>query len=117
MSQATARQALADAMNEVPGINCSAWFRQSTKPGDAVIQYGGSRRPENGFGYIDKWEIVVILPQDIATSEKQVAENLPTWLEAASTQMVVTLVTPSQLALDTGVVPCVVIEGNREMES
>jgi hypothetical protein len=114
---AQAREALADAINEVPGFNCSPWFRQTTKPGDAVVQWGGARRPDNGFGYINRWEVVVILPQDIAASEKYVAENLPSLLEAASTQMVITNVTPNQLALDTGVVPCVVIEGNREMES
>lgn len=110
---AAIRQAIASAVNTVEGINCTPYFRQTTKTGDAMVRLDRKRRDDSGFGYIATWQVVVILPQDIATAEKYLDEKVDALVSALSEEVVVTTVTPQQLALDTGAVPCVFIEGNR----
>jgi hypothetical protein len=107
------RQALADAANTVVGINCTPYFRQSTKPGDAMVRLDRKRRDDSGFGFMATWQVVVILPQDFAAAEKYLDEMAPALVEAVSQELVITDVTPQQLALDTATVPVVFIQGNR----
>lgn len=110
---AAIRASIAAAANTVAGINCSPYFRQSTKPGDAMVRLDRQTRDTSGFGFMATWQVVVILPQDLATAEKYLDEKLPSLVDAIAEELVITTVTPQQLTLDTGLVPCVFIEGNR----
>lgn len=107
------REALSTAVNTVEGLNCTPYFRQSTKPGDAMVRLDRKVRDSSGFGFMATWAVVVILPQDMATAEKYLDAKVGPLVSAISEELVVTTVTPQQLALDTGLVPCVFIEGNR----
>lgn len=112
-----ARTALAAAAEKVEGISCSAYFRQTTKAGDAMVRLDRSTRSANGYGFVSTWQVLVILPQDIASAEKQLDTKLGELVEALGQEMHVSTVTPQQLQLDTGAVPVVVIEGTRETET
>lgn len=107
------RSLIAAAASSVPGISVTPYFRQTTKPGDGMVRLERMNRDTSGFGYMATWQVVVVLPQDLASAEKYLDEKVPALLEAISEELVVTTVTPQQLALDTGLVPVVFIEGNR----
>lgn len=49
-------------------------YRQTARPGDAWPRLVGRNRASNGFGFVDTWEVWVILPQKLDDAE--------TWLEA-----------------------------------
>lgn len=110
---AEVRTLIANAANTVEGINCTPYFRQSTKPGDAMVRLDRMVRDASGFAYMFTWQVVVMLPQDVAQAEKWLDANLPSLIDAVNEELVVTTVTPQQLQLDTGTVPVVFIEGNR----
>lgn len=113
---AAVRQALADAANTVEGLNVSPYFRQSTKPGSGLVRFAGLNRP-NQFGSLITWQIVVFLSQNIADAEKFIDTKVPqiiTTLEERRALRDGLRAEPQQLALDTGTVPVVVIEGIRE---
>lgn len=110
---AAARTAIATAASAVEGVNCTPYYRQTTKPGDALVRLDRTFRDDTHFGFMAVWQVVVILPQDLATAEKWLDEHMDSIVEELSEVVVITTVTPQQLALDTGLVPCVVIEGNR----
>lgn len=112
MSLAT-REEIADAANTVEGIKATPYFRQTTRPGDAFVRLDRWARDSTGFGYIQTWALCVLLPQALAAAEEYLDENLETIVEAVSEALVVTTVTPSRLALDTGTIPVVMIEGTR----
>lgn len=113
MSNAEARTAIAAALSVVDGIKCTPNFRQTTKPGDAMVRLERMTRDESGFSYMNTWQVLVILPQDIATAEKYLDTRVDSLVTAVSEELVVTSVTPQQLSIDTGLVPVVVVEGNR----
>lgn len=110
---AEVRAELAAAANTVEGINCHPYYRQSTKPGSAVVQKARVVYP-NKFGGIVTWQVLLMLPQDLATAEKFWDEKVPPIMAALSPSMTVTEVVAQQLALDTGAVPIVLIQGTRE---
>lgn len=112
MSEAV-RTALADAANTVEGINVAPYFKQSTKPGSGMVRKDLVDYP-NTFGGVVTWQVLVFLPQDMATAEKFLDEKGPLLVAALSPEMRVTTVTPQQLALDQGAVPIVLISGQRE---
>ena len=107
------RIAISTAASTVEGINCTPYFRQSTKPGDAMVRLDRMDRDSSGFGFMAVWQVVVMLPQDLAAAEKYLDEKVAALVTAISEELVVTRVAPQQLALDTGLVPVVFIEGNR----
>lgn len=109
----TTRQELADAASLVDGITCSPYFRQTTKPGDAMVRLDHTDYP-NVYGGLVTWQIVVMLPQDYAAAEKFMEAAVPALVAALGPHMIVRRTTPGQLALDTGTVPVVFIEGQRE---
>ena len=116
MSNNEVRQALADAASSLDGINVTPYFRQTTKPGEGMVRLDRMNRAANGFGFMCTWQVIVLLPQDIATAEKYLDQRISDLVEAVSEELVVTSVAPQQLTLDTGTVPCIFIEGNREQE-
>lgn len=110
---AEVRTALAAATNTVVGLHCTPYFRQTTKAGDAMVRMDRSVRDTSGFGFMVSWQVLILLPQDLSTAEKWLDTHMIPLINAISEEMVVTLVTPQQLALDTGSVPIVLIEGTR----
>jgi hypothetical protein len=108
-----ARTAIAEAANGVTGIHCNPYFVQTTKAGDAMVRLDRITYP-NAFGGVATWQVLVLLPQDIATAEKYLEEKIPALVEALAEQMSIRTITPQQLALETGSVPCVIVEGTRE---
>lgn len=115
MSNAGTRQAIADAASSVDGVNVSPYFRQVTRPGQGMVRMDRTEYP-NPFGGLVHWQVVVFLPQDLAQAEKWLDENGPVLRAAVAEELVVRSMAPQQLALDTGAVPVVVIEGHREEE-
>ncbi len=110
---AEVRTLIANAASAVVGVNCTPYYRQSTKPGDAMVRLERMVRDSSGFAYMATWQVVVILHQDLATAEKWIDSHTEALTEAVSEVLVITSLTPQQLALDTGTVPVLFIEGNR----
>ena len=107
------RESLADAASTVDGISVTPYFRQSTKPGDGYVRLDRTNRDSTGFGFINVWQVLIILPGDLAGAEKFLEARVEALLEALNEEVIVISVTPQQLVLDTGTLPVVVIEGNR----
>jgi hypothetical protein len=109
------RDDLAAAISAVDGVGkCTAYHRQTTTPGEAMIRLDRRVRDDSGFGYLNTWQVVVILPQNLATAEKWIDTHGDALMDAARAHMVVLSLTPGQLPVDTSLVPCVVLEGVRE---
>lgn len=113
MSDHDDRTEIAAAINTVDGINCWPYYRQTARSGDAVVSWAGSTRSENGFGFMNRWQVMVILPQDHAAAERTMSDNLDHWVDALAPVLIVTSIEPAQLTLDAGMIPAVVIEGAR----
>lgn len=111
---AVVRQVIADAASTVEGVEIHPYFRQTTKVGTGMVRMDRQTRASNGFGFVTTWQLLVILPQDIAAAEKYLEEKLPALMEAVGEQMVIQTVAPQELVLENGRLPCVVIEGARE---
>lgn len=107
------RQALAAAVSDVEGYNVTPYYRQTTKAGDGFVSFAGTTPSENGFGWMDSWQILVILGGDLKASEIRLDDDLDKILDALDPHLIVTQVTPSQIAFDTSVVSALVIEGVR----
>lgn len=110
---AEVRNLLATAASTQDGINVRPYFLQSTKAGDGFVRRDATNYP-NPFGGIVTWQVVVVLPQDMASAEKYIDTKTAALVEAVAEHMVVRSVTPVQMTFDTAQIPCLVIEGNRE---
>lgn len=110
------RQALAVAATTVVGVEIAPYYRQVTRPGTGFVRLDRLDRDSTGFDYLARWQVIVLLPQDIASAEQWMEQRLTALVEALRTEMVVTAAIPSQITLDTGTVPGVVIEGSRAYE-
>lgn len=109
----TAREEIADAAS-VPGLtNVTPFYRQTTKPGEGSVRLDRLNRDTSGLGFMATWQVVIFLPQDLATAEAWLDDNTQTLIDAVSDALVVTSATPSQIAIDTGTVPALVLEGVR----
>lgn len=113
MSMDEARKEIAAAITGVAGVTGHPYYRQTTRPYDAVVAWDGSSRDASGFDRMNRWSVLVILPNDHAAAEKAISDHLDAWVAALNGPLVVTEATPAQLTLDTGMVPAVVIEGAR----
>lgn len=107
------REAIAAAASTVDGVDVSPYFRQATRPGSGMVRRDRSDYPSR-IGGATTWQVLVLLPQDIATAERWLDANAAALRKAVGTELDVRSVTPQQLAIDTGTVPAVVIEGTRE---
>lgn len=110
------RRQLAAAVDGVAGISCTSHYRQSLRPSDAFVRFGGRMRDGSGLGYDDAWQIWVALHQDVATAERWLNDHIDRVMEALSPVLNVNSVTPAQLAPSTGgaTVAGVIFEGIRE---
>lgn len=111
MSEAVRRQ-LADLASTVDGITVAPYFRQLTRPGEGAIRRDRMARSENGFGYVNTWQVVILLPQDLADAEKWFDEKVPALVAAVEQLMGVASVTPQQINAGGKNLPCVFIEAH-----
>lgn len=109
----TTRGEIATAANTVAGVNVSEFYRQTTKPGDGFVSLAGYDRDDTGFGFMERWNVTVVLHQDVKAAETWIETNADALIDALSAVLVITALTPGKLALDAGAVPGVVVEGTR----
>lgn len=108
------REALANAANKVDGITIHPYYTQTTDPGSGIVTLARIAYP-NKFGGMVTWQVLILLPQDLATAEKYLESKVPSVVAELGPEMTVTSVTPQEVVFDTGVkLPCAVIEGTRE---
>lgn len=110
------REVLAEAASTVDDVACSPYYQQLTGPGHGVVRLDGSVRDDSGFGWIDTWQVLVFLPQDLGQAEVFAESIADPLIDALSPHMVVTSMAPTQLITDQGVVPCWLVEGARERD-
>ena len=117
---AETRQEIASAATGAEGVNCTPYFRQSPKPGDASVRLASRVRPQNGFGYVDTWQVWVALSQDLAQAERWIDQYLDGLLAALDRPLFfrgVQSVTPSELlwgGIGGPVINGLILEGARE---
>lgn len=113
----TARDDLVAAANSVTvggaALNVRPFYVQTTKVGDGWVALARLERDATGLGYMERWQVTVVLHQDVATAEQWVQDNVDQLLDKLEDQLVVTAVVPVQLTMDAGQVPGLVVEGSR----
>ncbi|GAB3663483.1 hypothetical protein GCM10027596_26710 [Nocardioides korecus] len=108
------RDELAAAASTVDGVTATPFYRQTTEAGSAFIRLDRIDYPDR-FGGVRTWNVVVVLPQDLAEAEQYLEAKLPGLLEALEPHMTVREVVPQRLSItDVGALPCVFINGSRE---
>lgn len=120
----TAREALATAAtdaitarsywSDIVPSDVTPYYEQSTRPGGGYVHLDRVEYPDR-LGGVAFWNVVILLPQDLAAAERFIEECLPPLREALSAEMVVTSARPEQLNLTgAGLLPCLFINGHRE---
>lgn len=111
----TLRADLAAAANTVLGgtKKCSAYFRQTTKPQDAWVSWARMDRDDTGFGFMEAWEVRVVLHQDLGAAEKWADENTAALVDALSQYLTITAAYMATFAMDSGNIPGLIVEGVR----
>lgn len=115
MSQAS-REAIAAAASQVETVTVTPYFRQVLQPGQGHVRLASSA-PDQNFpkDYLDTWEVLIPLAQDLAAAEKYLERIKADLLAALSVEMFVTSLVPAEITFpDGGSVPGVVITGTRE---
>lgn len=114
MSEAV-RAELAAAANTVEGVDVAPYYRQSTKPLTGAVQLDRIEYP-NRFGGIAYWEVLVLLPSDVAAAQKQAETLIPALYAALRPHLAVDRATFGQTQLGTTASNVVLIAGHREEE-
>lgn len=107
------REEIAQAASLVDGVNVKPYFRQTTKSGDGWVSLQRSDRDESGFGWMDRWAVTIVLPQDVRSAEDWMDDHLDPLANALKDYLIVTAFVPSTLRMDSGEVNGLVIEGTR----
>jgi hypothetical protein len=108
------RAELAAAASSVEGLDVVEYYRQSLRPGTGFVRLAEKTAADNGFGYVDTWDVVVVLPQDLVAAEKFLEYCQAPLLAALEAVMFVKTLTPTQIIFDAQSVPGVVVTGARE---
>jgi hypothetical protein len=113
---AAIRAAIAAAANTHLGDKrVTPYYRQTTTAGWGWVSMGPSNRDDTGFGFMDTWEIRVVLSQEIAKAEAWIDEHRDALTAAIAEHLIVTTVAPAVLNLDQKTtVNALIIEGVRE---
>lgn len=110
----SARTEIADAASTVEGITAHPYYVQGTRPGHTFVRLERTTYP-NPFGGICHWNVVVVLPQDLATAEQYLEVRLPQLRDALAEHLVITEVLMQRLNIPgVGDLPCAFINGHRE---
>lgn len=111
----SARQDIADAANQVDGITAHPYLVTDLDPGTAYVRLDRIEYPTPLRLPVAFWDLVVVLPQDVAEAEAYVEQKVPLLFEAVRPQLVIDRVSPQRLDIpDVGVLPVVFISGHRE---
>lgn len=110
----TTRTDIAEAASLVAGVSVTPYFRQSLKSGDGFVRLASRARGDNGFGWVDTWEVWLAIPQDVVAAEKWLEANLQDLIDELDDELVVTNAAPAELALPGGVINGLIIAGTRE---
>ena len=89
-------------------------YRQTLKAGDGFVRLASRARGDNGFGWVDTWEVWIALPQNVPDAEKWLEEHLDDLMASVDTELVVTRAAPAELALPNAVVNGLIVAGSRE---
>lgn len=110
------RTDLATAASTVEGITAHPSYVQGTDPGLTFVRLERIDYP-NPFGGVAHWNVVVVLPQDIAAAERFVEDHLEPLRLALEPYLAITSAVPQRIEFPgVGVVPCVFINGHREAD-
>lgn len=91
------------------------FYRQSLKPGDGFVEFAGKVRGDNGFGWIDTWNVWIAVPQDVEAAERWLEEHMQDVIDEVDIrELIVTTAGPSNRLLGGQVVNGLVITGTRE---
>lgn len=90
------------------------YYRQSLTTGDGFVRLASRVRGDNGFGWVDSWEVWLAVPQNVADAEKWIETHLEALMTSIDTELVVTSAAPAELALPNAVVNGLIIAGTRE---
>lgn len=112
MSKET-REEISAAANAVAGVSCVPYHRQSPGAGDAAVRLGEIAYPDR-LGGLVTWEVVVGLPQDVATAEQWIDDHKAALREALAPAMTVRRIYPARSTYDTTQTNVLVVEGTRE---
>lgn len=109
------RADLAAAADTVLGEgHCSEYYRQTAKPGDAWVTWPRMDRDDTGLGFMESWQVRVVLPQNLADAEEWADDNAAAMVDALGAYLTITAVYMATLAMDTGPnYPGLVVEGVR----
>lgn len=108
------RTELADAVTALAGIDVRPYYRQSTKPGDGWVTLSGWDRDDTGFGYMDTWEVRIILSTDLKAAEEWVETHGDAVVSAIEPLLIITSVALVTFVADAGNIPGLLITGVRE---
>lgn len=109
----TVREDIATAASTVAGVNVTPYYRQNLRSGSGFVRLGPRNRPDNGFGWLDTWEVWIAAPADIEAAEKWIEAKQDALLAALDAEMIVSSLTPSELVLGSTTTPGIVISGVR----
>lgn len=110
----TIRQEIAAAATVAGVTKVSNYYRQSLKPGDGFVEYGGQVPGDNGFGYVVTWNVWIALAQDPKTAEEWLEEHLDTVLQSLEPALIITTAGPTNRPIGGQVTNGVLITGTRE---
>lgn len=110
---AEAREAIAQAATTVEGLNVTPYFRQSLTPGSGSVRLLTRTRSDNSFGWIDTYQVLIALSQDVRTAETWLDAHVSDVCAALAPELNVQTVTPLVITTDSNPVNGVAIEGTR----
>lgn len=83
------RDIIATAASTVDGVLCEPYFGGNTDPGGAFVKLDSTQYP-NKFGGVDRWKVVLVLPQDLTTAERFADERIPALVTALLPELQIT---------------------------
>lgn len=107
------RAEIATAASVLDGVKVSPNYRQRVKPRDGFVKWAGRVRDDSGLGWIDTWQVWIVLAQDVETAERWLAEHLDQLVANLDEALVVTAATPAELLLGDKPTNGLIIEGTR----
>jgi hypothetical protein len=110
------REEIAAAANTVAGVNVQPYYTQGGRSGSGNVTLTRVEYP-NPFGGIGYWEVIVLLPVDIESAQRQAETLLPLLYGAMDGVLAVTSVSFGTTSQDNrSGQPCLIIAGHRAME-
>lgn len=110
------RTELAGAADQVEGLTAHPYVTGDTEPGTVWVRLERIEYP-NPFGGIAYWNVVLVLPQDLAEAEQYLEATLPQLKASLEPHLVITSVTPQRIEIPgVGILPCAFVNGHREQD-